>query len=226
MGGVWRPADFTRAELITIMMMSSLSCLAATIAKANYRDRDVRYLLFALVGVLCFSYTSAGQKKTRADLSQDQEIVRLRAAMNLPPERSIAFVSSKELPDKVPIKVYALAFSPLADGPQAVTRVWVAQWNKENAAKYGSLEAVDEISQADLILLWFVSPAKMELPEITEAAGRNPLVLIMSYLIVQRSTGSEIVWKRKGLGFDYKFSSAVDKELNRRMKARTKALKK
>jgi hypothetical protein len=185
----------------------------------------MRYLAFALAGILLLSHVSASQSKSKAEPSA-QEIARLREVMNIAPDRSITFVPSKELPDKNPLKVYALVVSKLKmRDPHEATQAWVENWNKKNSTKYPPLEAASGTSDADLIFVWFITPLNPN-PAIVESFGYNPVVYINSYLIVQKSTGAEIIWKHAGLGGDYQFSKNTDSEFMKRVKARRKALKK
>ena len=185
----------------------------------------MRYVAFALAGILLLSHVSATQSRSKEEPSA-KEIARLREVMSMPQDRSIIFVPSKELPDKNPLKVYALLINKqqMFD-PQEATRGWVENWNSKNSAKYFPVEAAADISTADLIFLWFINPTIPD-PAIVEQFGYNPLVVINSYLIVQKSTGAEIVWKHAGIGSVQRISRLTDKEFMERAKARTKALKK
>jgi hypothetical protein len=109
--------------------------------------------------------------------------------------------------------------------PQEATQAWVENWNKKNSTNHAPLEAASNILGADLIFLWFITPTNSD-PAIVEGFGYNPIVYINSYLIVLKTTGAEIIWKHAGLGGDYKFSATTEKEFMKRLKARTKALKK
>lgn len=184
----------------------------------------MRYLGFALAGMLSLCHVTVAQTRSKAEPSE-QSIARLREIMNLPPERPITFVPAKELPVKNPLKVFGLVVSKaqLRWSPES-TEAWVENWNKKDAAKLGSLEAAPDISQADLIFVWFINPTEPE-PAIVEQFGFNPVVVISSYLIVQESTGAEILWRAAHLG-GANYKRAADKEFRKRMKTRAKVLKK
>src|SRR3954463_4908729 len=118
----------------------------------------MRYLTLALVAICGFYFPSARQIKDKPE-PPDQEIVRLRQLLNIPPEKPIKFSLSKELPNENPFKVYGLVVSRLdLNDSQQATKTWVENWNKKNANKYGALEAATNISEADLIFLWLVYP--------------------------------------------------------------------
>ncbi|MGA9995310.1 MAG: hypothetical protein WBP93_07850 [Pyrinomonadaceae bacterium] len=183
----------------------------------------MRNLLFTLVGILCLCYPSAGQDKSKAKPLPDQEESRIREAMNIPPTTAITFVPSKVLPDSNPFKVYGLVISELEmNDPSQATHTWVEAWNKRNASKYGSVEAATNISQAEVIFLWFVTPLKGG----GDNYGLGPIVSVTSYLIVQKATGLEIVWRERYFSTIPKFSTAIDEAFKERMKVRAKALKK
>jgi hypothetical protein len=184
------------------------------------------HLLLTLVAVFTLSPLIAAQTKGKAALSPDEEIARLRAALSIPLERAIIFADSKELPENNPLRVYGLAIKSLKMGePLQVTQAWVENWNEKNASKYGPLTAAANVSQADLIFLWLIN-STIDTPAVVSELGRNPIIVITSYLIVQKPTGLEVVWKLKGIGADYKFSEAADREFMKRIKARAKVPKK
>lgn len=189
----------------------------------------MRYSLLALIGVLCLCLPCAGQTTGKERPLPADEISELREVMNVMSATSIKYIPTSGLPNTSSLKVYGLIITELKVGdPLEVTRRSVEDWNKEYAAKYGPLEVAANISQADVIFLWFVNPLSREQTPQTLNFEIPPgaLLAVKSYLIVRKDAAIEVIWKDKQLTTFRKFTNTLSNAFKERMKKRRKALNK
>ncbi|HEX8456415.1 MAG TPA: hypothetical protein VF656_03760 [Pyrinomonadaceae bacterium] len=102
----------------------------------------MRQFVLAVAALALISIRVTGQS--------DEELVRLRARLNLPSSTAIVSSSSTKLPARETLRVYVATGK---DG-QANGRLtkWIDKWNQNDGQRYGKLQAVSDLSQADVIV--------------------------------------------------------------------------
>lgn len=154
------------------------------------------------------------------------EFDRLRTRLNLASSTSVTPVKEEGLPGASPLKVYVLADSPELKDSFAS---WVGEWNKGEAAKYGSIEIVPDFSGADVSLVVYNAERHLTLPGMF-APGDAHLsgASVTAFLVVPKSGGLNILWKYSPLLGTARGRTLreIEGEIKKRMKARSKAQKK
>ena len=144
------------------------------------------------------------------DVVGKDEFTRLRAQLKMSPSMQVILSESKDLPRGNPLKLY-LAI----DDDQVSKSIdkWVQQWNRSDGAKYGWIELVSDMAEADVYL--------------ARHRGSRAIVEVMPtatvYLVIPKSDGLEVVWRQAMvIDPDQGFSPLTQKEFAKRMKARSK----
>jgi hypothetical protein len=154
----------------------------------------------------------------RVDFLGRDDFTRLREMLKLPPSIPVSVVESGKLPEKKPLKLYmALEQPDLA----AALMHWAYLWDKENAAKHGGLEIVEDRAQADvsLVSIW--------------GSGDDPLLNISLfgasaatfYLATNDDNGVQVLWQHRRFISNEapEFAAkSIGKELEKKLKARSK----
>jgi len=98
------------------------------------------------------------------------DYTRLRQMLKVEPSLPVSQAPNDELPKKDPFKLF-VAFEP--QGMDIGLVQWVGQWNKEQSAKYGRVELVDDLAQADasLVFIWGDDDSYMVLPVMMSYKG-------------------------------------------------------
>ena len=116
----------------------------------------------------------AGQKTkinliNRFQFLGHDDYTRLRHMLRVEPSLPVS-KAADELPKKDPIKLF-VAFEPR--GMDIGLVQWVGQWNKEQSAKYGRVELVDDLAQADasLVFIWGDDDSYAVLPVMMSYKG-------------------------------------------------------
>lgn len=147
---------------------------------------------------------------SRIDFLGKDEYARLREQLNLSASVPVTLVESKELPASSPLKIY------LAIEDQRISESfieWVNEWNKDNGAKHGSLEVVSNLADANVYLVRY-SGSKLLVDIVPTATA---------FLAVPKNDGLEVIWKQAFvINSDQVTSPAIEKEIEKRMKARRK----
>jgi len=147
---------------------------------------------------------------SRVDFLGRDEHARLREQLNVAPSISVTLAETKDLPADNPLKLYlAIEDSRVSDS----IAEWVKRWNRNAGAKYGSIEVVSDITKADAYLARY--------------RGSNLIVEIMStatvFLVIPKDDALQVIWKQAvAIDPDQGSSPLIEKELERRMKARKK----
>jgi hypothetical protein len=111
---------------------------------------------------------------------------------------------------------------------------WIAEWNQKEADKYGKLEIVSDSLQADVSMLRYLRPLPPTDP-ISAMTWTGPkgkahrLIPVYSYLMVHKSDGLEILWRKVDLTYqeEHEFSAKLlANQLKKLMQERAKAKKK
>ena len=121
----------------------------------------------------------------RVDFLTKDEYVQLREALNLPASTPVTLAESNPLPVSGPLKLYLVIDNP---GIRDNFIAWVEQWNKDEGKKYGTIEIVPDFAQADVALVRY--PSSVSVIHLASEA---------SYVVVQKPTGLEVLWKRNSL---------------------------
>jgi hypothetical protein len=147
---------------------------------------------------------------SRIDFLGKDEFVRLREQLNVSSSISVTLAELKGFPSANPLKIYLAIEDPKVS--ESLVE-WISEWNKDNGAKYGTLEIVSDISKADVYLARY--------------RGSNLIVQIMPtatvFLVVPKNDGLEVIWRQAlAINPDKVSSPTIEKEIEKRMKARKK----
>jgi len=125
----------------------------------------MRFAVLALVVLFLTASTVSAQMN-------DEEIYNLRKQINIPAKDIIRQDKNAKLNDNNSLKVF-LAIK--RNGSEAkYFQKWVQDWNREEASKYGKLEIVEEIAQADAVLTQFVSTQTKLVKDTAIGIGNIP----------------------------------------------------
>ncbi len=150
----------------------------------------------------------------------NDEIAKLREHLAVPESTTIKLADSSSLPSGISLKVYIATGLDL--GVRGNFREWINEWNKKNGKKYGTVEIVSDMQQADIILARYTVrekitdrtetntvpiPATVYDPAtksiITRPVPRTystsySLMPVYAYIISRKSDGLEILWRYTG----------------------------
>jgi hypothetical protein len=160
-------------------------------------------------------------KISRIDFLGKDEFSKLRAALNLEPSTPVV-LSKSALSTSTPLKMYVTI-----EDERIKERfvAWVSKWNRDQSGKYGVLEIVSTLADADASLVvlngavnWVASLV------LVGEDGKVQSVPVTAYLVSKKNNGLEVLWKQvlstnpeseseKGL---------IEGEVEKRMKARLK----
>lgn len=154
------------------------------------------------------------------------EYTSLREALGVAPSLPVTLTPSDKLPAANPLKLYVAIYEPYV---KERFIKWVSQWNKEQAAKYGSLEIVSELEQSDVAaaFFWGSEDSVAMLPIIAGTNGDDlhefyPATL---HLVTKDSEGVKVLWLKKAFESRKKIEDSqgqIERELEKRLKARGK----
>jgi len=102
--------------------------------------------IFSVSSVLLILGLSIFGQKSKADIEQ------LKKEINLPASVSVS-ANDAEFPSAKTIKIYSAIKHNRKSAKDFVE--WVAQWNKTNSAKYGEIQMVDKLEDADVAAVQF-----------------------------------------------------------------------
>ena len=175
----------------------------------------MRHLLKAFVVSLALAFTTTAQ-------TVDAELTKLRELLDVPASTEIV-PSTSPLPSQSPIRVF-VAVGPNPKIQKAFSQRF-ANWNKKEGPKYGLVELVLNLSEADVILVRYDE----RLNDRPPPSYSTPLVPTRSYsyLISRRPDRLEVLWRTVVEGYSdvtdtNRIGSAVRNEFFKRMKARAK----
>ncbi len=165
---------------------------------------------------------SAGQSKKvklihRLDFLGRDEHTRVREMLKLEPSIPVSMAESSKLPNKNPLKLYVVSEVELVADRLAM---WAASWNNEEGVKYGRIEIVDNLEQADvsLVVFWGSDETVARFAFSGYSGGT-------SYLVSKDNKGLHVFWQRS-VTFLVNAPGAtapfLGKELGTRLKARSK----
>jgi hypothetical protein len=165
----------------------------------------------------------------RLDLLGKDEHARLREMLNLDSSAPVALAESAGLPAASPLKVHPAIELPYV---RAHFAAWLSKWNKEQAAKYGSIELVADKAQADISLVVYRGSDTMVMPlpiDFYDAAGNSygaEASHVTAYIVTGGDGGPRVLWKQVivNLSMERRDTAALEleKAFEKRMKARAK----
>jgi hypothetical protein len=142
---------------------------------------------------------------------------RLRIRLKLDPSTVVTLNQATALPNSSPLKLHLSVEPP---GLKDTLAKWIEKWNREQADKYGRIELVSELGQADVSLVTFktvVTLSERALVPEEPMALKMPSVHV--FLVALKAGGLDILWKDTPPFFP---AQQIEKEIERRMKARSK----
>ncbi len=166
---------------------------------------------------------------SRIDFLGGDEFGKLRDQLNLPLSTPVSTSESNDLPAGNPLKVCLAVEDPKMSEP--VTN-WVNKWNKGQAQKYGLLEIVSDVGQSDVCIVVYkgVDTAVVQLPiEAYDADGNaHRMYAATAYVVAREGAGLKVLLRQR-IGMTDKseiFMGAIEKEFEKKMKARAQPRKK
>ena len=170
-------------------------------------------------------------KISKIEVLGNDEFFRIRNQLNLDPSTAIAHAEKDDLPAKSPLKVFlAIAYGNVH---QHLVE-WIDKWNQKNGDRYGKLEIVSDVEQADIFIVT-ARGADTGVAVIPVTIGRDGTTIegrwshATSYLVVKDAGRLKLLWtgvgpvfSSPGSEFSNKTNELVTAELEKRMKAKTR----
>jgi len=160
---------------------------------------------------------------SRIDFLRQDEFSRLRAALNLEPSTPVTLNETSPLSKSKPLKVY-LAIEDEQIKDRFVH--WVSKWNKDQAGKYGAVEIVSGLAEADASLVVLKGAENMVMTPFMVGADEkvHSFPPITAFLVSKKINGVEVLWKQVLLTNPESESEKgrIEGEIEKRMKARLK----
>ncbi|MDQ3063182.1 MAG: hypothetical protein M3R14_10045 [Acidobacteriota bacterium] len=104
--------------------------------------------------------------------SGEKEVINLRKQIKIPDKDILRSNENAKLPAGDSLKIFQAIKRSGSEAEHF--EKWVEEWNKEDGDKYGKLEAVEDISKADVILTQFVSSSIKQVGEASVKVGNIP----------------------------------------------------
>jgi hypothetical protein len=120
---------------------------------------------------------------TRIEFLGRDEFAVMRQYLKVEPSTPVTLVESKTLPDADPLRLKIVGDNPVSSSEIIK---WAEGWNKREAKKYGAVSIVSESEQADVTLVIHKGSEAL-------AATIGPMISI--FLVVEKLTGLEVIWK-------------------------------
>jgi hypothetical protein len=155
------------------------------------------------------------------------QYTRLRSALNLDPQFPVSESESKAVPASSPLKLYVSIVDPqIKEGFLA----WAGKWNKDKGAKYGALEIVPDLSQADVSLVIYYGSNLIVMEDQSEFLREQgkpykPHTATV-FLLARKGNGLDVLW-REAIEIDSSDSlreskMLIEDEVAKRIKAAKK----
>jgi hypothetical protein len=142
---------------------------------------------------------------------------RLRLRLKLDPSTAVILNQAAALPASNPLRLH-LSVEPPALKDALVK--WVEKWDKEEADKYGRIELVLDPARADVSLVTFRTVVTLsERALVPEEPTTMKVRSVNVFLVAPRAGGLEVLWRYTP---PFLPGSQIERELERRMKARGK----
>lgn len=134
-------------------------------------------ILFLLSGT--FTFICAGHIAAQ---TMNDEIARLRAHLSVSDSIQVNTSSAPILPKEYPLKVY------IATGLDMVVHNnfvrWINEWNRKDGKKYGALEIVEDLNQANIILARYTLKDQVTTQQDSVTVENTTILLSSSRAIV------------------------------------------
>jgi hypothetical protein len=143
----------------------------------------------------------------------DAELARLRQTLGLTPEATLRLSSRADLPRTGALRI-GLATGLDTRVRDNLTR-WTDEWNRKEGAKQGRLTLVDDLGEAQVVLVRLLDEDKAKATTQTFTAADAPGSIgtsrsrrssftvyqapVHSYVLAAADGGFEIVWRQSGL---------------------------
>jgi hypothetical protein len=148
------------------------------------------------------------------------EYTGLREALGVAPSLPVTLTPSDKLPSANPLKLYVAIQEPYLK--ERLIK-WISQWNKDLAAKYGSIEIVSELEQSDVAAVFFWGTA--------DSIGLLPIIMDWGHewyqatwhLVTKDTEGVKVLWLKPTLETPKKNEAVrgwMEIEIEKRMRAR------
>ncbi|HKQ51070.1 MAG TPA: hypothetical protein VJT74_01785 [Pyrinomonadaceae bacterium] len=154
------------------------------------------------------------------------EYTKLREAVHAEPSTPVTLAESEKFPASDPLKIYVAVAQPYLKDSFVE---WADRWNKKEAAKYGSIEVVNDAAGADISLVtyWGRDESEILLPLTSYERGGTPhnLVSATAQIVAREGGGLKVLWQKLMFLSPKKLGDSAwpfDKEVEKRMKARRK----
>ncbi len=173
----------------------------------------------------------AGQKTkvnliNRVQFLGRDEYTRMRETLKVDPSTPVVDATSRDLPPKDPFRLH-LALEPENLGKSLLK--WVEEWNKYESKKYGRVEIVDDMAQADvsLTVIWGKDDSFFHLPAKIGRGNEDPrwVGFGTGYLTIKDDTGLHLLWEGM-MGLDLEEPERTAPGLGRFLEKKLKARKK
>jgi hypothetical protein len=157
---------------------------------------------------------------SRIDFLGKDEFSKLRAALNLEPSTPVVLNETSTLSTSKPLKMYLVIEDDRIKGRFVD---WVSKWNQQQAAKYGALEIVPGLSEADVSLVVLKGAVNLVVAPMIVGADEKvhsfPPVTV--FLVSRKNDGLEVLWKQILLTNPESQSEKgqIEREIEKRMKA-------
>ena len=150
----------------------------------------------------------------------------LREALGVAPSLPVTLAPANTLPAANPLKLYVAIQEPSVK--QRLLN-WAGQWNKEQAAKYGSVEIVSDLDQSDLaaVFFWGEEDSPILLPILASSDGGDlhEMFLATLHLVTKDGDGVKVLWQSRTFESPKRIEGTqglIEREIEKRLKARGK----
>ena len=149
----------------------------------------------------------------------------LREALGVAPSLSVTPAPSAKLPAANPLRLYVAIQEPSLK--QRLIH-WAGQWNKEQGAKYGTVEIVSDLDQSDLaaVFFWGEEDSPILLPMLASYGDDlQELFLATVHLVTKDSEGLKVLWQSRTFESPKRIEGTqglIEREIEKRLKGRGK----
>jgi hypothetical protein len=166
------------------------------------KESQMKRLALALVPLLLAAFHASAQ-------TMQEEVARVRDQLGVSESTPITLADSPTLPTANPLRLYLALGLDMEVRKRTIERI--DDWNKHDAQKYGALNIVSELSQADVILIHF-SARDRAYSKVRGTEGNIHTTTYIpgnSYIVVPKGTGYEVLWRYQGKSIERKHGPGV-----------------
>lgn len=162
----------------------------------------------------------------RIDFLGRDEYTKLREILDLPPSFPVTRVEPATLPAGDPLKIHLSIAEPQVE--KRFLR-WIKRWNEYDGRKYGRVEVVSDRAQADISAVFFWGTDEMfdfvSFPMGFQGYGLHEMSPGTAQLVTRDAERLKVLWLKVVLETPERaeeFQGLMEKELEKRLKARAK----